>query len=84
MRTLIPCDCGQLDHLFAVEQEEDTLLVSVMLNHYLPWWKRLWLALSFIRGKETYRWQYTEFWVTDRDNLVAVRDQIDAVLQYKQ
>lgn len=44
------CSCGSFDHNVRFEVDEDMghISISVPLNHWLPWWKRLWLAVKYV------------------------------------
>lgn len=48
------CDCRDSDHLVRFYADDDpewrTLGVSVQLSHYLPWWRRILVALDYIFG----------------------------------
>lgn len=55
----IKCDCQHTDHLLEIEldteyyravgfPDEAVLLISPVLNHYQPWWRRIWIALKYV------------------------------------
>lgn len=35
--------------------EEKELYIDIMLNHYQPFWKRIWIAIQYIFKKESCR-----------------------------
>lgn len=47
------CTCTTFDHnvRFEVDNDLGTISISVPLNHWLPWWKRMWLAIKYIFAK---------------------------------
>jgi len=49
------CDCWLPDHHFFVVYDtiDDEVSVEVRLNHYLPWYKRAWVALKYFLGLES-------------------------------
>lgn len=44
------CECWTSEHHFHVtyDRVEDEVQVEVMLNHYLPWWKRILEAFKYV------------------------------------
>ena len=55
----IQCDCHSHDHLlvaelahFPLEDGGDRNMFSfgVQMNHYLPWWRRIWVAIKYAFG----------------------------------
>lgn len=59
------CDCGSREHLMMVElidwvdpgfPPDQELLFSLQLNHYHPWYKRVWLGLKFMFGAKDRTW----------------------------
>lgn len=54
----LECDCGDHNHLFKLTYYEDggcepTVVMSVQLNQWHPWYRRLWLALRYVCGYES-------------------------------
>ena len=47
------CTCSTFDHnvRFETDNELGSITISVPLNHWLPWWKRLWLAVKYVLGR---------------------------------
>lgn len=48
------CECGMPSHHFFVSFDplEDEVAVEIKLNHYLPWYTRLWVAFLYVIGRE--------------------------------
>lgn len=52
------CCCSDFDHTlrFVLDLDEDsehpwpTIYTEIQINHYLPWYKRIWLGIKFIFG----------------------------------
>lgn len=44
------CACNSIQHLLKIEylQEDNEIVLSFHLNSYLPWWKRLQLAIRYL------------------------------------
>jgi hypothetical protein len=44
------CQCTTFDHniRFEVDSETGDISISVPLNHWLPWWKRMILAVKYV------------------------------------
>lgn len=59
---VLRCTCGNPDHMLVIDydQEDDTYLVYSQMDHYLPWYKRLWVSWWYIRGKKSPRYHFTE------------------------
>ncbi len=60
-RVYIQCDCYSHEHLLVVElgdfssedRPDHMLSFGIQMNHYLPWWKRVWVAIRYIAGAES-------------------------------
>ena len=48
----IPCECKSLAHLTTISASKEDVWISIHLNHYLPFWKRVTNALRYIFKKE--------------------------------
>jgi hypothetical protein len=50
----LPCDCGSVDHLIMLWRDdtdgESEVGICVQMSHYLPWWRRAWVALRYVLG----------------------------------
>ena len=72
-RTVFFCDCMMPEHNFIVETDpyDKEIRVSVNLNHYLPFYKRIIPAIRYIFGPK-YVLGYDEVLLCekDRDELV--------------
>lgn len=46
------CTCLSFNHnvRFEVDNDDGRITISIPLNHYLPWWKRVWIGLKYIFG----------------------------------
>jgi len=70
------CECWHPDHNFFVlyDRTDDEVTVQVKLNHWLPWYKRVWVALKYILGVTTNSGDYDEVLlsVEDRKKLAGV------------
>jgi len=50
----IQCECHMPNHSFllSLDKEDASLSLSVQLNHFLPWYKRIWVAVQYIFGRK--------------------------------
>ena len=51
----VECDCRSHDHLlrfYHERGEDDEMGVSIQMSHYLPWWRRAWVALKYLVGAD--------------------------------
>lgn len=54
------CDCGEMDHTlrFVLDLDEHseircpTIYTDIRLNHYLPWYRRVWIGIKYIFGTD--------------------------------
>lgn len=46
------CTCGDYNHLvrFELDPEYGEVYLTVRLNSYEPWWKRVWIAVKYVFG----------------------------------
>lgn len=46
------CQCHYYEHCvrFTLDDEDGDVCVEVRMNHFLPWWKRLWVAVGYVLG----------------------------------
>lgn len=76
----VECECQSFDHIarwvwFESDHHpwaDDELYLDYNLNHYLPWWKRIWVALTYI-CKEEYIGRY-DCLILNREKAVELRD----------
>lgn len=61
------CDCGYFGHLMRVMPEEflddepaGYMIFTQHMSFYLPWYKRLWLAINYVIGRTIDKCQYTD------------------------
>ena len=47
------CECGDFDHAFrfSVDPDDGDLTLEARLNIFLPWYKRVWLAILYVLGR---------------------------------
>jgi hypothetical protein len=47
---IVTCDCSDLRHLLKITKYADdpTASATMLLNHYLPFWKRIVIAVAYI------------------------------------
>ena len=60
LKFFIQCECRSQEHIISVMQfngdhvaDDNKLgqcIVSTSMNHYMPWYKRLWTATKFVFG----------------------------------
>lgn len=79
------CQCGSLEHqvLFQFDPTEgynDSLYINVALNHFYPWYKRIWLGIKFMFGHECRYGHYDEI-MLNREAVVRIRDRFNSVLK---
>lgn len=53
----LECACDSDEHTlrFTLDKDDGEIFTSVYLNHWLPWHKRVWLAVRYVFG---YRCKY--------------------------
>ena len=56
----IECDCMSFDHVVRFQDMgDDGINIDIRLNHYLPWYKRVWYGARYILGLNARTgWQY--------------------------
>lgn len=56
----IECECHSDEHTlrFTIDAEDCTIYTSVFLNHWRPWYTRIWIAIKYIFG---YKCRYGHF-----------------------
>lgn len=73
----IPCKCGDTSHHVIVQRfdwnEDDAgkgpeieYSIAVTLSHYLPFWKRVWVAFKYVTGFREYSY-YHEILIEEDD-----------------
>lgn len=75
----LECGCGGFGHLARIAYFEDDLeyaYLNMQLNHYLPWYKRIWYAINYVIGREVDQCNYVENCMS-----VDARKQLIAFLQ---
>lgn len=79
------CQCSSLEHqvIFQFDPDEgynDFLYINVALNHYYPWYKRIWLGIKYMFGYECRFGHYDEI-MLNREGVTRIRDRFNAVLK---
>jgi len=69
-RQLIECKCSDVGHLVVLERtewegEEPNLYLYLQLNHYLPFYKRVWNAIKYIFGTIDHQCHWSGTLITD-------------------
>ena len=72
------CTCSTFDHniRFEVDEEMGHIAISVPLNHWLPWWKRLWLAVKYVL-KQTERYGHYDTVMLNPNDYGKIRELLD-------
>jgi len=51
MELYIPCECHSVDHVVRFTKDEEWgVYVNVQLDPYLPFWRKVWVALKYVFG----------------------------------
>ena len=69
------CQCGSPSHtlrfVLDLDPEFPTLYTELMMSHYLPWYKRIWVAIKYIfRYDTTDHYGSWELKPEDADDLI--------------
>lgn len=79
--TYIECDCHSDEHVlrFAYDPVDHDVYLSVFLNHWEPWYKRVWNAVRYVFG---YKSKYGHFDSTtmSHQNLLQLRNVCDIAI----
>jgi hypothetical protein len=73
---ILQCGCHNIGHLLKIgkfEDEED-YYVTVTLDHFLPWYKRLVLGIRYILGRKPDNIMFVEIWMN--------RHQMDEIFKF--
>lgn len=73
------CACTTFDHSvrFEVDNEMGTISLSVPLNHWRPWYHRIWLALKYVFAK-TERYGHYDTVQLNPEDYDRIRSLLDA------
>lgn len=76
------CSCSSFDHnvRFEVDEEMGHISISVPLNHWLPWWKRLILAVKYV-FKRTERYGHYDTVMLNPHDYDRIRALLDDSLE---
>jgi hypothetical protein len=76
----LDCECNSPEHItryslwYWGDDVPPELLVEVQAGHYLPWYKRIVVAIKYIFGYEGVKWHDAYFKRTDIDKLQKMLD----------
>lgn len=77
------CDCSDMrDHVIDIRHYDDgdawddTITVSLAMNHYQPVWKRFWIALKYVLGLDNTYHHYVET-VLSAKQAIELRDYLN-------
>ena len=42
------CDCHSMNHVIVVMRGEDGLVITVQMNQWRSWYRRVWLAIKYV------------------------------------
>ena len=78
------CQCNNLEHqiFFQFDPDDgynDSLYINVALNHYYPWYKRIWTGLKYVLGYKCRYGNYDEI-ILDRKQVERIRDRFNFAL----
>lgn len=79
----LDCSCSLLNHVIRItyfEDDLDQLYLEIVISNY-PWYKRLWIGISYILGLNIRRSYYTEETVLDKNKIIELRDFLNEVLK---
>lgn len=84
---LFTCDCHFVSHHVVVDElrynshpEEDRVVICPTLNHYLPWYSRLKVAVKYVFGIDNTFDAYSEV-LLDKENTTRLRDYLNRFLE---
>lgn len=83
------CTCGDTTHTpvfgFSIhpwsDDDVDTyFIINTNLNHFRPWWKRLWVGVKYTLGVDNTYYHYAET-LLDKEEVVKLKEFIDKALE---
>lgn len=74
------CTCGAPDHtlrfILDTDDELPTIYTEVMMSHYLPWYKRVWVGIKYMFGMDKVdHFGGWELHHDDADRLIAMLEE---------
>lgn len=74
-RLVLFCQCHLTAHNVVVERvfDDEDIAVSVALNHYLPWYRRVVVGLRYILGSDNTSSHYDEV-VLRKEDVAKLRE----------
>lgn len=74
------CACSDIAHTIRFYSDADPdyeeFGLEVALNHYLPWYKRVWVAVKYVFGFKADYGQY-DSWILDSNDRKRLRELMD-------
>ena len=76
------CQCGSDEHTlrFVYDKENNEFYLSIFLDNYRPWWKRLGLSIKYLFG---YKSRYGHFgeWLMEQEDASRLSIMLDKVIK---
>jgi hypothetical protein len=74
----VDCQCSDFGHVirFVMDEEDGELWLEVHMNHYEPWYKRIWNAVKYVLKKDVAYGHYDVTMLRNED-LVKLHDLFD-------
>lgn len=72
-KTTFHCECYDSKHHFHVihDLEENEISIEIRPSHYLPWYRRIWMAIKFIFKRDD-QW-YSETIISEKDRMTIAQ-----------
>lgn len=79
------CQCSDYEHVFrfALDPKDGEVWLDVNLNHCLPWYKRVWIALRYV-FKKTEAYGHYDITMLRDDDYKRLHDLLDRSSSIKQ
>lgn len=85
-RELFLCDCSDIHHQFVVIIDQDSdwemVVIEIMLNRNLHFWKRLWAGLKYIFANKPSRFGYFDKIILKKKDADRLQKVVDAVRKH--
>ncbi len=75
------CNCGSKEHTlrFVLDKDEHEIYVSIFLNQWRPFYKRIWVALKYVFGYKS-KYGHWDNWTLCEDDAGKLREMVDDFL----
>jgi hypothetical protein len=72
------CQCSTFDHLFrmSLDPDDGTVVLTARLNHFLPWYRRVWTAVRYVFKTPSMRGEF-DVTLIGPDQFFAIHDLLD-------